>query len=173
MGSAPCGPVPFNPSTPNREEPTVQITIDTNHLTDIDLRVLAVLSGGASPSPVVAGPIDEPAPASAADDKPAPKRRRATKKTEPAPDPAPSDDDNDAVTAEEPAEEPSANDDAGDSEKADSGEEEITMADAVRVATELVSNGRAKDVKAALADFGAGRVSELKGDDIAAFVRSF
>jgi hypothetical protein len=45
-----------------------------------------------------------------------------------------------------------------------------TMADAVALATKLVSAGDAAKVKAALADAGAKRVSELPDDAIAGFV---
>lgn len=45
-----------------------------------------------------------------------------------------------------------------------------TMEDAVRVATEYVSSGRAADVKKALNSVGANRVSELGDDDIAGFL---
>jgi hypothetical protein len=45
-----------------------------------------------------------------------------------------------------------------------------TMADAVALATKLVSNGDAAKVKAALSDAGAKRVSELDEDKIAGFV---
>jgi len=45
-----------------------------------------------------------------------------------------------------------------------------TMADAVALATKLVSAGEAAKVKAALADAGAKRVSELDEDKIAGFV---
>lgn len=45
-----------------------------------------------------------------------------------------------------------------------------TIADAVKAATELVSKGNAAAVKAALAPTGAKKVSELKGDDITAFM---
>jgi len=45
-----------------------------------------------------------------------------------------------------------------------------TMADAVALATELVSTGKATKVKAALTDLGAARVSELKEKDIPTFM---
>lgn len=45
-----------------------------------------------------------------------------------------------------------------------------TMADAVALATKLVSAGQATKVKEALADAGAKRVSELPEDAIAGFV---
>lgn len=47
-----------------------------------------------------------------------------------------------------------------------------TMADAVALATKLVSEGQAAKVKEALAGVGAKRVSELTDDTIATFVSS-
>lgn len=45
-----------------------------------------------------------------------------------------------------------------------------TLEDAVAAATKLVSGGKAAKVKAALADVGAKRVSELNEGDIPAFL---
>lgn len=47
---------------------------------------------------------------------------------------------------------------------------EPTMEDAVAAATKLVSDGKAADVKAALAKVGAKRVSEVKPENIAKFI---
>lgn len=47
-----------------------------------------------------------------------------------------------------------------------------TMDTAVKRATELVANGKAAEVKAALATAGVKRVSELKGKAIAAFLEA-
>ena len=47
-----------------------------------------------------------------------------------------------------------------------------TLDDAVTLATKLVSEGKAADVKAALATAGAKRVSELKGDSISKFIKA-
>lgn len=49
---------------------------------------------------------------------------------------------------------------------------EPTMADAVALATKLVSEGQADQVKEALGKVGAKRVSELTEDNIATFVNS-
>jgi hypothetical protein len=46
----------------------------------------------------------------------------------------------------------------------------VTMDDAVKLAIELVSAGKANDVKAALTDLGAKRVSELSGGAIGEFI---
>lgn len=45
-----------------------------------------------------------------------------------------------------------------------------TMEDAVKLATDLVADGKAKHVKAALKKFGAERVSKLDASDIGAFM---
>lgn len=54
----------------------------------------------------------------------------------------------------------------------DEPDEEATMADAVALATECVSQGRQKDVKNALVDLGVAKVSKLKGDQIAEFIQA-
>ena len=118
----------------------MQITIDTSNLTDIDRAVLAVLLGDA---PVAAAPKPAPA-AKAAAPKPAP-----AKKAEPEPEPE----------AEGEAVEPEAED-----------EPEVTMEDATKAATKLVSSGDAAKVKAALTKVGAKRVSEIDEANLAKFV---
>lgn len=47
-----------------------------------------------------------------------------------------------------------------------------TLQDAVDRATELVSDGRAADVKGALANFGVKRVSELEESQVAEFIEA-
>lgn len=55
--------------------------------------------------------------------------------------------------------------------EADAGSDDaVTMQDAVDLATRLVSEGKAADVKAALANAGVKRVSELEGDAVGVFV---
>lgn len=72
------------------------------------------------------------------------------------------------------AEEAAAGEPAAAPETADDdlvgGDTTYTIADAVAAATKLVSGGNAAAVKAALAGTSAKKVSELKGDDIAAFM---
>jgi len=104
----------------------MQITIDTNNLSEMDIAMLGFLAGqGSEPEP-------EPEPVKAPAKKVAP------------PKPAP-----------EPVE------DLGDAP---------TMSDAVAAATVLVSSGGAAKVKEALATVGAKRVSEMKTEDIPAFL---
>lgn len=47
---------------------------------------------------------------------------------------------------------------------------ELTRDDVVAIATELIAAGKARDVKAALSDFGATRVTNLEDAQLAAFV---
>lgn len=51
------------------------------------------------------------------------------------------------------------------------GEDGPTLADATAIATELVSKGKSNVVKAALADLGVKRVSQLDPSDIAEFIQ--
>jgi len=101
----------------------MQITIDTNNLSDLDLAMLAML---AAPAPAAKKPAE----------------------TTPTP----------TVTA---VPEPEPEDLVGGMP---------TMSDAVAAATVLVSNGGAAKVKEALAACGSKRVSELKTEDIPAFL---
>lgn len=128
--------------------------IEIHHNTDDELNatdraVLQALLGNDAPAakaPVAEQPAAKPA---------AKKATSAAKKAAAKPEPTP-----------EPEEAESADEDLlGD-------DEAPTMADAVELATELVSDGRSADVKAALAEAGAKRVSELKGAGIATFVNT-
>lgn len=127
--------------------------IEIHHNTDDELNttdraVLQALLGSDVP---VAAPVADPPAAKA----PAKKAASGAKKAAAKPEPTP-----------EPEEAESADEDLlGD-------DEAPTMADAVELATELVSDGRSADVKAALAEVGAKRVSELKGAGIATFVNT-
>jgi hypothetical protein len=123
----------------------MQITFDTNNLSELDRNVLALVLGQPADAPATK---PEKAESTA---KPAPKAKPQPKAEEP------------VEQAEEPveaaAEETTADAPAGG-----------TMEDAVALATSLVSNGKAAQVKAALADCGAKRVSELADDKIASFI---
>jgi preprotein translocase subunit SecD len=124
----------------------MQIVINTEEITDLDRAVLAVLADGGATAPVA--PKTEiaetaaPAPAKKAE----PAKKAAAPKAEPAPEPKP-----------EPEAEAVASSGA-------------TLTDAVEAATKLVSEGKAAKVKAALAEAGAKRVSELAEGDIPAFL---
>lgn len=102
----------------------MQITIDTNNLSEMDLAILVFLTGPTQTTPAKVG---KTTPAKA-------------EKTPPA-----------KVEAESEPEAP-------------------TMSDAVAAATVLVSNGGAAKVKAALAVVDVKRVSEMKAEDIPAFL---
>lgn len=124
----------------------MQIVINTEEITDLDRAVLAVLADGGATAPVATkAEIAEtaaPAPAKKAE----PAKKAAAPKAEPAPEPKP-----------EPEAEAVASSGA-------------TLTDAVEAATKLVSEGKAAKVKAALAEAGAKRVSELAEGDIPAFL---
>lgn len=122
----------------------MQITINTAEpLSDLDVKVLGVLLGEETA---------EAAPKAAA---PAPAKKAAPKaapKAEKAPEPEPEDDaDEDLV--------------GGD-------DDSPTMEDAVALATKLVQGGQAAKVKAALAEVGVKKVSEIKAGDLATFVNT-
>lgn len=119
----------------------MQITIDTNNLSDLDKAMLAFLAGEEADDTVEPDPEPTPAPAKAAATKKAAKADEA-----PAPEPEPEADE-DLVGGDAP-----------------------TMSDAVAAATTLVSEGKAATVKAALAVVGAKRVSEMEEGDIPAFL---
>lgn len=135
----------------------IHIELDTYDLSDADLVILEGITSGLNSLPYADGskgddvdteqdvneaPVETP--------KEAKKTTDTKKKTEPKAEP---------VSEPEPE---------APSEPAAAGSP--TMEDAVALATQLVSNGRAADVKAALASFDTKRVSELKDDAIPQFV---
>jgi hypothetical protein len=124
----------------------VQITIhDTNELSALDLRVLHALVGGEAPST----PVSQPTTAKAAPAKaPEKAEKAAPAKEEPVAEAEPEE----AEVDEAPA--------------ADA----PTKKDAVALATKLVSEGQAANVKKVLTDLGAKRVSELADEDVPAFI---
>lgn len=125
----------------------MQITIDTNNLSDIDRVILSVITGNAG----VVVNSGTPTPAPAAEEKP--KAKKAAKvKIAAVPDPEPVEE-----AAPEPEEEPEVA--AGP-----------TVADAVKVAMGLVSSGRPSVVKEALSNLTASKVSELEGDEVQKFL---
>jgi hypothetical protein len=118
----------------------VQITIDTNNLSELDVAMLAFLAGQETTEAPEEPDADEapaaPAPAKAAAKK-APKAAAAPVEPE----------DEDLLGGTAP-----------------------TMADAVARATVLVSEGGAAKVKEALAAVGAKRVSEMDEDKVPEFL---
>lgn len=127
----------------------MQITIDTNNLSELDINMLAFLAGQ---EPEAETEPDEPVEETPAPAKKAPAKKAAAAK--PAPEP------------EVPSSE----------EAGDGGDEDLvggtapTMSDAVAAATKLVSSGGSAKVKAALEAVGAKRVSEMAESDIPAFL---
>ena len=126
----------------------MQITIDTNEpLTETDRAILAPLLGNIVP-------VEEPAPATA---KPA----RTTKTARPAPEPEPEPEPAKTAPVEETEDEAEDEDLLGG---------EVTLQDAIDRATELVSSGKSAQVKAALAQVGAKRVSDIKPSNLKKFI---
>ena len=159
------------------------ITIDTSvALSPEDKALLALIAGSTHVSAeeyeakvdISKSKIHTAAEKQAAEEKPAPRRRAAAKKTHhepadegdavaPAGDQEPVDETSEAVEDDTPAvleEEPAAADDAP------------TLEDAVAAATPLISAGKAAVVKKALRLAGVKRVGELAADSIAGFLEN-
>lgn len=167
---------------------TIAINVDENQrFTPVESAVIAALQQGttgvtaaADKAGIEAGlPVveniaqgDAVEAAPAAEEKPAPRRRRSTKAA-PAPeaeesttpavldttlDEAP---DEQAIVdaAEEKAE------DIAEAAAAAAEGETITLEQAVTIATDIIGKGGKQKVKDALAELGVGRVTELKGND--------
>jgi len=136
----------------------MQITVDTNNLSDLDRQLLATVLGEQGVVTAKAEPVEAPAEEEKAPPKKRAARKTAAAKPDPEPEPEPEDD------------EPAAEENEDDPEDLLGGSEPVTMQDAVKVASDLVSKGKSADVKKALNGFGVKRVSELDEGDLAAFV---
>lgn len=147
----------------------INITINIaseGELTAMEQKVLNALTStddtAAAPAPAKtapAKPAPNPAPAEEVEEeeeptKKAPARRKAAPKK----------------AAPKKVEEPEVDELEDDSDDAEDDAVEYSLDDAVKLATSLVSDGRAADVKTALKNAGAKRVSELKGAAIGQFV---
>ena len=119
----------------------MQITFDTNELSNTDAAVLRALVNSLDPEWPAENTPEKPTRSTRRTS------RRAAKKPEPAPEPEP----------EQPAE--------------DDGDED-PMDKAVRLATALVQDGRGTEVRGVLKELDAKRVSDLKGDALASFIKS-
>ena len=119
----------------------MHIEFNTEELSDLDRRVLAVLAGDASSSVVVT--VTEPAEKAAA----AAKRVAAATKAAP-------------KAAAKPEPEPEA-------EEAEEGSR--TREDAIKTATALVAEGGASKVRAAIKEIGVAKVSDLEDDQVDLF----
>lgn len=153
---------------------TITATITVNDDEAYTAREAAILSAfqahpAGTAAPAAAAPVAAPAPTAETPAAKAPAKR--TPKAAPAPEaeasttPAVLD-----TTLDQPADEPEA---AADEALIGTVVEtkEYTLDDAVTAATNLINEGKVADVKAALAQAGgAKRVSELKGDNITAFM---
>ena len=126
----------------------MQITIDTNNLSELDIAMLAFL---ADQGETAEQEDPSPAPVETAKPKTATKTKAA----------AVAEDLPEAVAA---SSEPEDEDLVGGSAP--------TMSDAIAAATELVSNGGAAKVKKALAAVNVKKVSELPEEDIAKFLEA-
>ena len=131
----------------------MQITLDTNDISEQDRRFLALLIGVEA-----ADTESEPAPKKPAAKKPAAKKP-AAKKPEPEPEPEPA--------AEEPLpdEEPEV-------EEAEDVSDEDLLDLAIKKATEMVAGGDAVKVREALDAAGANRVRELNKDNVHEFFKA-
>ena len=129
----------------------MQITIDTHNLTDLDRELLARLAGTAPmPARVPRATLREALGGVAA---------AAAAVAEKVAAPAP--------VAKEAGDDPA---DVAEPELPFSDPEAPTMADALAAATQAVSSGGSAKVKAALASVNSKRVSEMKVEDIPAFL---
>lgn len=138
----------------------MQITIDTNELSDLDRQVMGLLAGGTF---ILGGEpqefeeqVEEPAP------KPAAKKATAKKAKPVADEPDP----------EPMAEEPLKEDPAEEEVDADEESDEDLLALAVKKATEMVAGGEAAQVREALDAAGASRVRELNKDNVREFFKA-
>ena len=144
----------------------MQITLNTENLTELDRKVLALIgaNGNVSAKVIVSGDIKpssrktpvekatKPEPVEKATE-PEPVKKAAEK---PAPKPEPV-----AEPDEAPAEAP---------DEAPANTSEVTMSDAVEAATRLVSDGKSTVVRAALKSVGASRVGKIPADKIDEFL---
>ena len=122
----------------------MQITIDTHNLTDLDRELLTRLAATAHTAPMPAR---------------APKPKASPAEPEP------------KVTAVPPVAKEAGDDPADAAAPAAAPDESApTMADALAAATQAVSSGGSAKVKAALAGVNSKRVSEMKEEDIPAFL---
>jgi outer membrane biosynthesis protein TonB len=133
----------------------MQITINTDNLTDLDRKVLATILGLGLQTTV---PTEEPEPAKKEQPKKA--AAKAEAKTEPEPEPTPE------PMAEEPVEE------TEESVEEDEQSDEDLLALAVKKATEMVAKGGAAEVREALDAAGASRVRELNKDNVREFFKA-
>ena len=133
----------------------MQISINTAEpLSELDREILAILTGGVSPTTRPSKVAEAPAAKPAA-------KPKAKAKPEPEPEPEPE------PMAEEPL--PDEPEDDGDEEEQS---DEDMLALAVKKATDMVGSGEAAKVREALDAAGASRVRELNKDNVREFFKA-
>lgn len=139
----------------------MHLSFETENLSELDRKVLALLGGVATPSNDAeakpAAPKEEAKPAPKAEAKPAPKKA-AAKKEEPTPEPI----------AEEPL--PEVVEEESDEENEIPSDELLKLA--TKKATEMVSSGQAAKVREALDAAGVNRVREINTDNVREFFKA-
>jgi outer membrane biosynthesis protein TonB len=158
----------------------MQITLDTNDLSDVDRQILGLLAGGTFVLGEAAETFDEeqeyepePEVEEEPEPTPAPKARRTRKAPEPEPEPEPEVEEEPEPAAEEPLEEEEpVEDEDEDAEVDDDMSDEDLLALAVKKATEMVGGGQAAAVREALDAAGASRVRELNADNVREFFKA-
>ena len=136
----------------------MQITLDTNDISEQDRRFLALLIGVEA-----ADTESEPAPKKPAAKKPAAKKP-AARKPEPEPEPEPA--------AEEPLPDEEPEVEEPEVEEAEDVSDEDLLDLAIKKATEMVAGGDAVKVREALDAAGANRVRELNKDNVHEFFKA-
>lgn len=147
------------------------ITVNTEHpISAVDQAVLRALLS--DPWPAAPAAPEEKAEEKSDYDKAVDARVKA--QAEPAKAPAKRTRKAPAKVVEEPTPEPEAAPSAPTAPAAESADEEATdgpsLEDAISLATKLVSEGKRPKVKEALASIGVGRVSQLKPEQVQAFI---
>ena len=135
----------------------MQITIDTNALSDLDKSILLMLVVGEDKPEEKPAEKAEPKPAEKAAAKPA---KKAAAKPEPEPEP-----ESEPMAEEALPEEPDEDDE-------DDVSDEDLLSLAVKKATEMVGSGEAPKVREALDSVGVSRVRELNADNVREFFKA-
>ena len=148
----------------------ITVTIDTSNAGDLAaLSAIAAALAGGNEAPAPTSQAPEPEHKEQAEPKPA-KTTRTRKSAPPAEPESP-------ALVEEPTAPAEAemvedeDDDASASQESDGGKT-YTKEDAVKAASALLTKGEVARVKAALAEVGVSRVSELKPGQIRAFIEA-
>lgn len=137
----------------------MQITIDTQNLSELDYKILSLLGDFAN------SPAEDVKTVAAPAEKPPVKKAAAKKKPEPEPEPEPD------PAAEEPLPEEEVEEDEVEvDEDGDSDEDLLVLA--TQKATKMVEDGKAAKVREALNAAGANRVRELNTSNVREFFKA-